>query len=117
MDLPYRRYFEEIPCYVTVQDRDFRVVDANRRFREDFGDFEGQFCYQVYKHRPERCEICPVDQTFQDGQSHRNEERVRTLDASIPQVVASVGTDRDRSRGICRDHHEAYAGVRRQRRD
>jgi PAS domain S-box-containing protein len=80
MDLPYRKYFEEMPCYVTVQDRGFRVVEANRRFREDFGDPEGRFCYQVYKRRPERCEICPVDQTFQDGQSHRNEEQVRTLD-------------------------------------
>jgi PAS domain S-box-containing protein len=80
MDLPYRRYFDEMPCYATVQDRGLRVLDANRRFREDFGDPEGRFCYQVYKRRPERCEICPVDQTFQDGQSHRNEEQVRTLD-------------------------------------
>jgi PAS domain S-box-containing protein len=78
MDGRYQKYFDELPCYVTVQDREFRVVDANRRFREDFGDFEGRCCFQVYKRRPERCERCPVDRTFQDGLPHCSEEQVRT---------------------------------------
>ena len=100
MDLPYRRYFEEIPCYVTVQDRDFRVVDANRRFREDFGDPEGRFCYQVYKHRDERCEVCPVDQTFQDGRGHQNEEQVRTLDGREMSVMVYTSPIRDETGAI-----------------
>ncbi len=87
MEQPYKQYFEEIPCYVTVQDRDFRLVEANRRFREDFGQVEGRHCYQVYKRRPERCEDCPVDRTFQDGQSHRSEEQVRTLDGREVSVI------------------------------
>jgi PAS domain-containing protein len=32
-----RTFFEEVPCYVTVQDRDLRILRSNRRFREDFG--------------------------------------------------------------------------------
>jgi len=100
MDLPYRRYFEEIPCYVTVQDRDFRVVDANRRFREDFGDPKGRFCYQVYKNRPERCEICPVDQTFEDGQCHRNEEQVLTLDGRQISVMVYTSPIHDETGAI-----------------
>ena len=100
MDLPYRRYFEEIPCYVTVQDRGFRVVDSNRRFREDFGDPEGRFCYQVYKHRHERCEICPVDQTFQDGQGHQNEEQVCTLDGREMSVMVYTSPIRDETGAI-----------------
>ena len=30
-------------------------------FRDDFGDIEDRFCYQVYKRRSEKCEVCPVE--------------------------------------------------------
>lgn len=79
MDSPYRQYFEEMPCYLTVQDSQFRIIDANRQFREDFGDPEGRYCHQVYKRRSDRCEICPVARTFRDGARHESEEQVRTL--------------------------------------
>ena len=49
----YRRYFDAMPCYVTVQDRELRLLDANARFRQDFGEIEGRYCYQVYKNRPD----------------------------------------------------------------
>ena len=61
MELPYQQYFDAMPCYLTVQDRDFKVVTANRRFREAFGDYHGRYCYQVYKHRAEKCEVCLVE--------------------------------------------------------
>ena len=87
MESPYRQYFDEMPCYVTVQDRNFRMVEANKRFRQDFGELDGRYCYQVYKRRPERCEVCPVDMTFHDGTCHRSEEQVRTLDGREVSVV------------------------------
>ena len=46
---PYRQYFEDMPCYLSVHDRKFRIVDGNRRFREDFGGRLGEPCYEVYK--------------------------------------------------------------------
>ena len=78
MSSPFQQYFEEMPCYLTVQDRDFRIVDANKHFRKHFGDFEGRYCYQVYKRRADRCEICPVARTFRDGERHEGEEQVLT---------------------------------------
>ena len=43
MDLQqYREYFEAMPCYLTVQDRDFHIIDANRQFRRDVGDPAGR---------------------------------------------------------------------------
>ncbi len=86
----YRQYFDVMPCYLTVQDREFRVIDANRRFREDFGETEGRFCYQVYKRRSEKCEVCPVEQAFWDGRSHRSEERVRCLDGKEVSVLVEA---------------------------
>lgn len=91
----YRHYFEAMPCYLTVQDRDFRIVDANDRFRRDFGEFEGRYCHQVYKRRSEKCEICPVARTFRDGEPHGSEERVRTLDGRDLSVIVYTTPVRD----------------------
>ncbi len=94
---PFRQYFEVMPCYLTVQDRDFRIIHANRRFREDFGEIEDRFCYQVYKHRSEKCEVCPVEQALWDGQSHRSEERVTRLDGNEVWVLVEATPIRDES--------------------
>ncbi len=75
----HRDYFQAMPCYLSVQDRDLRIVDANERFGRDFGDWQGRHCYQVYKQRPEKCDDCPVERTFHDGRRHQSEQRVRTL--------------------------------------
>jgi signal transduction histidine kinase len=72
----FRLLFEEVPCYISVQDRDLRIVQANRPFKEAFGDYVGAYCYEVYKHRGEPCLVCPVAMTFHDGQSHHSEEVV-----------------------------------------
>jgi PAS domain S-box-containing protein len=87
MDLPYEQYFEAMPCYLTVQNRDFQIVKSNKRFRNDFGDHNGRFCYQVYKHRSEKCEVCPVERTFRDGERHGSEEVVRALDGREVNVI------------------------------
>jgi len=87
MDIPYQQYFDAMPCYMTVQDREFRVITANARFRKAFGDYQGRHCYQVYKQRAEKCEICPVEKTFHDGQVHSSEEKVRCLDGSEVSVI------------------------------
>ncbi len=72
----FRLLFEESPCYISVQDRDLRIVQANRPFQEAFGDSVGAYCYEVYKHRGEPCLVCPVALTFHDGRSHHSEEVV-----------------------------------------
>lgn len=71
-----REYFEEMPCYVSVHDRDLHIVAANRRFREDFGDAVGALCYQAYKGRHEVCPDCPVQQTFREGRGQISEQTV-----------------------------------------
>jgi PAS domain S-box-containing protein len=87
---PFQQYFNRLPCYLTVQDRDYRILHANERFRKDFGDINGRSCYQVYKQRSEKCEVCPVEQTFWDGQPHRTEERVKCLDGRDVSVLVET---------------------------
>jgi PAS domain S-box-containing protein len=69
----YQQLFDEVPCYITVQDRSFKLTASNRRFKEDFGEDIGSHCYEVYKYRNEPCEACPVAKTFEDGKSHQAE--------------------------------------------
>ncbi len=97
MDSRYQQYFEAMPGYLTVQDREFRIIDANERFRRDFGDWEGRYCYQVYKSRPDRCEICPVAKTFRDGLRHESQEQVRTLDGREVSTLCYTKPVRDES--------------------
>jgi PAS domain S-box-containing protein len=95
MELPYQQYFDAMPCYVTVQDRDFKVLAANARFLKDFGDHRNRYCYQVYKQRPEKCEVCPVERTYRDGQSHRSEETIHCLDGRAVSVIVYTEPIRD----------------------
>jgi len=70
----YQNIFDLVPCYITIQDRDFKLIKYNREFAEHFKPQQGDYCYEAYKGRSERCEICPVVKTFKDGKSHYSEE-------------------------------------------
>ena len=87
MDQDYRAYFEAMPCYLSVQNRELQVIAANERFRRDLGEWEGRRCFQVYKGRSEKCEVCPVEQTFEDGQCHTNQECVIAIDGKETPVI------------------------------
>lgn len=64
--------FDRVPCFITVIDRDYRIVRANESFRDSFGDVRGHYCYEVYKRRTSRCRNCPAAKTFQDAKPHRS---------------------------------------------
>lgn len=74
--------FELVPCFITVQDRDFRLLKYNREFSQRFDPKPGAYCYNAYKDRTEKCLICPVEKTFQDGKSHWSEEKGYNKDGS-----------------------------------
>ncbi len=74
LELACSSLFDEVPCYISIQDRDFQVLQANRRIIEDFGDPLSKKCYAVYKGRSERCLQCPVAETFADGKDHTSGE-------------------------------------------
>ena len=72
----FQELFNEVPCYISLQDRNFRLTGANKLFKRDFGDKIGSYCYEVYKHRTDPCLDCPVKDTFEDGNPHQTEEVV-----------------------------------------
>jgi histidine kinase len=70
----YENLFNMVPCIITVQDRNYRLVGYNREFADLFAPRPGDFCYHAYKGRSSKCPNCPVEKTFADGQSHYSEE-------------------------------------------
>jgi histidine kinase len=70
----YQNLFERVPCIITVQDRDYKLLKYNQEFSEKFKPKPGDYCYAAYKGRKEKCVICPVERTFEDGLSHFSEE-------------------------------------------
>lgn len=70
----YRRLFEMVPCIITVIDKNYRLLSYNHEFSEKFSPSYGDYCFQAYKGRMDKCPECPVDKTFKDGKSHYSEE-------------------------------------------
>jgi PAS domain S-box-containing protein len=90
MEVPYHQYFDSMPCYLTVQDKNLKVIQANKKFVTDFGNYQGRYCYQVYKNRPIKCEYCAVERTFYDGVPRSSEEKVRCLDGREVYVLINT---------------------------
>ena len=91
----YQQLFDEVPCYISVQDRQFRLTATNRRYKEDFGEDIGGYCYQVYKHRDDPCRDCPVARTFEDGQPNQAEMVVTTKTGEQRHVLIWTAPIRD----------------------
>jgi len=70
----YQTLFEHVPCLITVQDRSYRLVGYNREFSDKFSPKPGDYCFHAYKGRDEKCRVCPVEETFEDGKAHYSEE-------------------------------------------
>jgi len=91
----FETLFNEVPCFISLQDRNLNIVSANRRFRESFGDPIGRPCFEVYKNRECKCEVCPVEQSFADGRSHQSEEIVEDLNGRRVHVIIHTTPIRD----------------------
>ncbi len=78
----YQKLFESVPCLITVQDTQYRLIQSNREFDKKFNPKPGDFCYTAYKGRTEKCDNCPVEKTFQDGMPHSSEETAVNRDGS-----------------------------------
>lgn len=78
----YQNLFDQVPCYITVQGPDLRLLRFNREFRERFNPKVGDYCYSAYKGRAEKCLHCAVEQTMQTGRPHCSEESVLLPDGS-----------------------------------
>jgi histidine kinase len=78
----FQTLFEQVPCYISVQDKDFKLVAVNSMFDRDFDARIGEYCYRCYKGVDHRCINCAVEKSFADGKVHSSEETVTHADGS-----------------------------------
>lgn len=86
----YDLLFERVPCYVLVIDRQFRIIRANEKFRQAFGETEGIHCYEACKRRKKACANCPAALTFADGREHVSNQVGVQKDGSPAHYVVST---------------------------
>ncbi|MFH1139749.1 MAG: response regulator [Pseudomonadota bacterium] len=73
----FHSLFEGLPSMVLVVDENLRLIDANRSFREKYGNRPwGRFCHSVMKQKDQPCSDCPARQTFSSGLSQQAETEV-----------------------------------------
>ncbi len=70
----YVNLFDIVPCIITVQDKNYKILKYNREFADKFGPKEGDYCFEAYKGRNEKCVDCPLEKTFLDGNIHFDEQ-------------------------------------------
>jgi histidine kinase len=70
----YRNLFDLVPCFITVQDKNFKILKYNNEFAINFDSKEGDYCFKAYKDRKEKCVNCPMEKTFLDGNIHFDEQ-------------------------------------------
>ncbi len=86
----YQRLFELVPCIISVQDKNYRLISYNREFSRRFAPQAGDFCYSAYKGRTEKCEFCPVEKTFEDGRPHYSEETGLNKDGTLTHWIVKT---------------------------
>ena len=92
--------FDQIPVNISVIDRSFRIVEANRRFTETYGRWKNRRCHVVYKNSKERCPQCAAVKTFADGKVRVSEQKGLLWDGEPTWYVVHMTPVRDRDGSI-----------------
>jgi len=66
--------WDQVPVNISVVDQDFNIVEANRSFSDNYGEWDNRPCYEVYKGRSEPCDECAAAKTFADAKVRVREE-------------------------------------------
>ncbi|MCP4350047.1 MAG: PAS domain S-box protein [Desulfobacterales bacterium] len=91
----YQTLFERVPCFITVQDRNYKLLRYNREFSEKFNPEPGDYCFHAYKNRQKKCEVCPVEKTFEDGMPHVSEEKGIKKDGTLSHWIVKTSPLKD----------------------
>lgn len=96
----YRHLFEQVPCTITVQNREYELIEFNQEFARKFNPEYGDYCYAAYKDLDVKCLNCPVEKTFLDGKSHFSEESGINKDGTITHWFVKTAPLKDENGNI-----------------
>ncbi|MCF8037579.1 MAG: PAS domain-containing protein [Desulfobacteraceae bacterium] len=91
----YQKLFDEVPDYIAVLDRKFRITAINRRFQEEFGDRTGGSFFDIFSKKTFSENDCPLAQTLDDGKARHVETELLTRDNRKFNVMLSTAAVHD----------------------
>ncbi len=91
----YQKLFDEVPDYIAVLDRKFRITAVNRRFQEKFGDCTGEHFFDIFSKETFSETDCPLVQTLHDGRAHHVETDLIAPDNKKFNVMLSTAPVND----------------------
>jgi len=85
------RFFNEMPCFVSIHDPSLKVLAVNPLYRDRLGDMVGRRSWEIYIGNGDPPSPCPVARTVDTGQGQRRQETIRYSDGSRwPVMVHTV---------------------------
>jgi len=82
------KYFNELPYFVSIHDRDCRLLTANSTYRKYLAPSPGMPGWQIYAGRRATARQCPVGRTVASGRPERTRALVRyRKGARVPVIV------------------------------
>ncbi len=95
----WKETFDAMIDIVTIQDKNMRIVQANKAARQFFqaqpGELQGKYCYEVFTGGSQPCAGCPLVETVQDAENHsaviKNENLGKIFQVSSAVMAAEKG--------------------------
>lgn len=82
------RALDEMPCYVSIHNRDLRVLATNALYRQRLGDKVGKNSWDIYREDSTPGRDCPAARTFDSGKGQRVREIITYAGgAQVPAIV------------------------------
>jgi PAS domain S-box-containing protein len=70
--------YDAIGDGISIQDTNYKILYQNKIHINLVGSHVGEYCYNAYEKRKERCKGCPLAETFKDGEIHTKERSAPT---------------------------------------
>jgi len=91
------KYFNEMPCFVSIHNPQLKVVATNKLYKDRLGDKIGHNSWEVYMGRSADREECPVGKTFKTGLSQRSKEVVENKNGNDRIVMVHTSPIKNRN--------------------
>jgi signal transduction histidine kinase/FixJ family two-component response regulator len=94
------RYFNEMPCFVSIHDPALKIVETNQLYKERLGDRVGGNSWEIYKEKNGDQVSCPVKETFITGIGQRGRETIKYIDGKEFPVIVHTAPIRNKDGDI-----------------
>ncbi len=82
------RYFNEIPYFVSIHNRNMKILMANTAYKKHFGNIINEESWKIYRGKTSEPDQCPVGRTIKSGSVQKiNAEVAYRSGTQIPVIV------------------------------